>query len=186
MADHSERPATNPKREPAALGLYRQPGTLVKGERNKMEAKEKTLSELVREAAKELDAALHGEMKICPRCGQEVRDTDREFAGWDDEYDEPSYVCDACGVPSLESEWDEKGVFDFFQDCMDINHVLNANGKYLGSRVIICSACPELWIDTISGKVVGESYNRREEWPLDKDELEILREFCRDEFDCLQ
>lgn len=151
-----------------------------------MEAKEKTLAECVREAAEELAYVLHGEVKVCPRCGKEICAMDRGIAGWDDEYNEPSYLCDACGVPSLESDWDEKGVCDYFQDCMDINHVLSANGNYLGSRVIICSVCPEIWIDTVSGKVIGESYNRREEWPLDKDEVAILREFCRDEFDCLQ
>lgn len=150
-----------------------------------METKENLLPKLVRETAETLGRILCGEVKICPRCGQEVRDTGRGFAGLDDEYDEPSYICGACGVPSLESDWEEKSFSDYLQECMDINHVVSSNGKYLGSRIIVCSACPELWIDTISGKVIGEYHNSREEWPLDKDETTILREFCHDEFDCL-
>ena len=45
--------------------------------------------------------------------------------------------------------------FDYLQDALDIEYVVNSKGEYLGARVLVAFGGPNIWIDTRRGRVDG-------------------------------
>lgn len=45
--------------------------------------------------------------------------------------------------------------FDYLQDALDIEYVVNGLGEYLGARVLVAFGGPNIWIDTRRSMVDG-------------------------------
>ena len=64
--------------------------------------------------------------------------------------------------------------FDYLQDALDIEYIVNSKGEYLGARVLVACGGPNIWINTRTKQVEGHwwenscimSYDR-DEWDLD-------------------
>jgi hypothetical protein len=54
----------------------------------------------------------------------------------------------------IESEG-EFSAFDYLQDALDIEYIVNSNKEYLGARVLVAFGGPNIWIDTRRGMVDG-------------------------------
>lgn len=54
----------------------------------------------------------------------------------------------------VESEG-EFSVFDYLQDALDIEYVVNSKAEYLGARVLVAFGGPNIWVDTKRGIVEG-------------------------------
>jgi len=57
---------------------------------------------------------------------------------------------------------DEKGVdgepfnaFDYLQDALDIEYIVNGKGEYLGARVLVAFGGPNIWVNTRTQRVEG-------------------------------
>lgn len=58
-----------------------------------------------------------------------------------------------------ETEWDgEFNAFDYLQDTLDIEYIVNSKGEYLGARVLVAFGGPNIWVDTRRGVVEGAWY----------------------------
>lgn len=42
----------------------------------------------------------------------------------------------------------EFSAFDYLQDALDIEYIVNGKGEYLGARVLVAFGGPNIWIDT--------------------------------------
>ena len=74
---------------------------------------------------------------------------------WDHESD-----CE-CGLCESECECEDNGTkrelngFDYIQDVLDINWILNSDRTYKGARILVAFGGPNIWIDTTTNKVEG-------------------------------
>ena len=54
----------------------------------------------------------------------------------------------------VESEG-EFSAFDYLQDALDIEYIVNNRGEYLGARVLVAFGGPNIWVNTRTGTVEG-------------------------------
>jgi hypothetical protein len=54
----------------------------------------------------------------------------------------------------IESEG-EFSAFDYLQDALDIEYIVNGKGEYLGARVLVAFGGPNIWVNTRTGTVEG-------------------------------
>jgi hypothetical protein len=56
-------------------------------------------------------------------------------------------------------EQDEYGetqsVYDYLQDVLDIEYIVNSKGEYLGARILVAFGGPNIWINTRTKQVEG-------------------------------
>jgi len=45
--------------------------------------------------------------------------------------------------------------FDYLQDALDIEYIVNSKGEYLGARVMVAFGGPNIWINTRTNTVEG-------------------------------
>lgn len=49
----------------------------------------------------------------------------------------------------------EFSAFDYLQDALDIEYIVNAKGEYLGARVLVAFGGPNIWINTRTKTIEG-------------------------------
>ena len=54
----------------------------------------------------------------------------------------------------IESEG-EFSAFDYLQDALDIEYLVNGKGEYLGARVLVAFGGPNIWVNTRAKTVAG-------------------------------
>lgn len=59
-------------------------------------------------------------------------------------------------LENLES-WED--VAEYFDGYLDINWILNADRSFKGARILVAFGGPNIWIDTVTGKVEGYWWN---------------------------
>jgi len=57
----------------------------------------------------------------------------------------------------------EFSAFDYLQDALDIEYIVNGKGEYLGARVLVAFGGPNIWINTRTGTVEGAWWADRAE-----------------------
>lgn len=65
--------------------------------------------------------------------------------------------------------------YDYFEDPLDYEYTIGADGSYLGVRVYVTLGGPNVWIDTRRGEIGGA-------WGTDRADRWLPREIC-DEID---
>ena len=53
--------------------------------------------------------------------------------------------------------------FDYLQDALDIEYIVNRGGEYLGARVLVTLGGPNIWINTRTKTVEGYWWSDRAE-----------------------
>jgi len=77
---------------------------------------------------------------------------------------------------------DERSAFDYLQDALDIQYIVDSKKEYLGARILVTFGGPNIWINTQYNEVEGYWWSDKSTWSY-KDELGI-DDACRDLFDC--
>jgi len=54
----------------------------------------------------------------------------------------------------IESEG-EFSAFDYLQDALDIQYIVNGEREYLGARVLVAFGGPNIWVNTLTKTVEG-------------------------------
>lgn len=57
-------------------------------------------------------------------------------------------------VRDIENEG-EFSAFDYLQDALDIEYIVNSKGEYLGARVLVAFGGPNIWVNTRTKTVEG-------------------------------
>lgn len=55
----------------------------------------------------------------------------------------------------LNHDDEEFSVFDYLQDALDIEYIVNSKREYLGARVLVAFGGPNIWVNTRTGTVEG-------------------------------
>lgn len=53
----------------------------------------------------------------------------------------------------------EFSAFDYLQDALDIEYIVNSKGEYLGARVLVAFGGPNIWINTRTKTIEGYWWN---------------------------
>lgn len=57
------------------------------------------------------------------------------------------------GCDELNSDGEEFGAYDYLQDALDIEYIVNGKKEYLGARVLVAFGGPNIWINTRTKQV---------------------------------
>jgi len=63
--------------------------------------------------------------------------------------------------------------FDYLQDVLDIEYIVNSKKEYLGARVLVAFGGPNIWINTRTKQVEGYWWGDSCIMSYDKDEMDI-------------
>lgn len=55
----------------------------------------------------------------------------------------------------INSDGEEMGAFDYLQDALDIEYIVNGKREYLGARVLVAFGGPNIWVNTRTKRVEG-------------------------------
>jgi hypothetical protein len=55
----------------------------------------------------------------------------------------------------LTDDGEEMTAFDYLQDALDIEYIVNNKGEYLGARVLVAFGGPNIWVNTRTSTVEG-------------------------------
>lgn len=55
----------------------------------------------------------------------------------------------------LNYDGEPMSAFDYLQDALDIEYIVNGKGEYLGARVLVAFGGPNIWVNTRTGIVEG-------------------------------
>ena len=57
----------------------------------------------------------------------------------------------------------EFSAYDYLQNALDIEYIVNSKGEYLGARVLVAFGGPNIWVNTRTGTVEGAWWADRAE-----------------------
>ena len=63
----------------------------------------------------------------------------------------------------LNSDGEEISAYDYLQDALDIEYIVNSKREYLGARVLVAFGGPNIWINTRTNTVEGAWWADRAE-----------------------
>jgi len=55
----------------------------------------------------------------------------------------------------LNHDGESFSAFDYLQDALDIEYIVNSKREYLGARVLVAFGGPNIWVNTRTGTVEG-------------------------------
>jgi len=67
------------------------------------------------------------------------------------------------GDDALNYDGEEMSAFDYLQDALDIEYIVNGKGEYLGARILVAFGGPNIWVNTRTGTVEGAWWADRAE-----------------------
>lgn len=73
----------------------------------------------------------------------------------------------------LNSDGDTFSAFDYLQDVLDIEYIVNSRKEYLGARVLVAFGGPNIWINTRTQQVEGYWWNDRCIMSYSRDEMDL-------------
>jgi hypothetical protein len=65
------------------------------------------------------------------------------------------------GDDDLNYDGEAMSAFDYLQDALDIEYIVNGKGEYLGARVLVAFGGPNIWVNTRTGVVEGAWWAER-------------------------
>ena len=63
----------------------------------------------------------------------------------------------------LNHDGEPMNAFDYLQDALDIEYIVNNKGEYLGARVLVAFGGPNIWVNTRTNTVEGAWWSERAE-----------------------
>jgi len=116
---------------------------------------EKECRDYVKNIALELEDYADHEMIKCPQC-EAVFNPDHVYHAEDNEDDEddtPRAICPECETVIDLDYADHAEMWDYFDDCLDIEYHTDANKKYKSVRIMVTCGGPNVYVNTGSGYV---------------------------------
>jgi hypothetical protein len=77
------------------------------------------------------------------------------------------------GFMEADEYGDTQTAFDYLQDVLDIEYIVNSKKEYLGARVLMAFGGPNIWINTRTKQVEGYWWGDSCIMSYDKDEINI-------------
>jgi hypothetical protein len=78
------------------------------------------------------------------------------------------------GLPDELGQDDQPfSAFDYLQDVLDIEYIINSKKEYLGARILVAFGGPNIWINTRTKQVEGYWWGDSCVMSYDNDEMDL-------------
>lgn len=104
----------------------------------------------------------------CPECGHEFI-TDGE-----------KYRCPECGFTGDMWEFENLGLYDYFENCLDIEYRCDSRKEYRSVQLMVACGGPNIYVDTGSERVELYWWGDRADYPLDRDSVAAIDEWAEE------
>lgn len=111
--------------------------------------------------ALELDEIAKGNTLKCWECGEIYTAEDS---------DEPH--CPNCGSEELDNDY--YGLWDYFEDALDIEYTVDSDKNYKSVRIMVTCGGPNIFVNTKTGRVELYWWNESAHYDLDPDTVEAI------------
>lgn len=123
----------------------------------------------------ELDLYASGTICRCPNCSAEH---DLSKAG-------EKFLCPDCGEISDTDAWETCGMYDYMDDILDIDYVVNFRKEYKACRVLVAYGGPNIYIDTLSGAVELYWWSDHASFPILRSTMAAIDEWAEEYYSCI-
>ena len=108
--------------------------------------------------------------------------TERGIAPDEDDIEDYNDLCEQ--LKELESIG-ASNLYEYFDDCFDIEYTIDGSGDYLGVCVWIAIGGPGIWIDTRDRAVKLAWGSERAEWGIDSDTAKAIDDIFEEHYRCI-
>ena len=77
-------------------------------------------------------------------------------------------------------------IYEYFEDCLDVEYTIDSRGNYLGVCVWITLGGPSVWVDTRDRVVKLAWGSERAEWGISSDVANQIDEMFEEMYQCLR
>lgn len=138
-----------------------------------------------RRIAEKLEAYAGGDMYKCPHCGEVHTMDEYEETEHENEYGRTAYTCPNCGEEIEEDDLEAVGIYDFFEDCLDIEYRCDARREYRSVSVMVTCGGPNIYIDTDEKAVLLYWWGDKARYYLSSDAVEAVDAWAEEHWSCL-
>lgn len=137
--------------------------------------------------AEELEAYCSGSAYKCPHCGEVHEMDDYEETEHENEDGCTCYTCPNCGEEIEEDDLEAVSLYDYFEDCLDIEYRVTGRARdaLRSVCVMVCCGGPNIYIDTASKAVELYWWGDRASYPLLSDTVDAVDEWADEYWRCL-
>ena len=129
--------------------------------------------------AEDLEQYVNGELYRCPECGEVCTIEETENDDGDTVYKT------SCGCV-LEYEPEQLGLYDYFEDCLDIEYRCGSDKEYRSACIMVTCGGPNIYIDTATKQVELYWWGDRASYPISYDAAAAVDEWAEEYWGCLQ
>lgn len=126
--------------------------------------------------ALELEAYAGGKYSRCPKCGEVLNMADHTGE---------KYKCPECGAVNDTKYFEQCSLWDYFQDYLDIDWILNSSKEYKACRILVAFGGPNIYIDTFSGYVELYWWNETARYKILSDTIDAVNDWAEEMWACL-
>ena len=131
--------------------------------------------EMCKEIARSVEAYANGDMFRCPECGEHTNITKVE---------ENTFKCECCGAVNDIEDIEQLSLYDYFENLLDIDWVLNSDREYKACRILVAFGGPNIYIDTLSGYVELYWWNETAKYKLLSETIDAINEWAEEWWNC--
>ena len=124
--------------------------------------------------AEELETYVSGNVYRCPECNEIITAPD----GCD------VYRCPDCGSVAALDEYEQLSLYDFLEDCLDIEYRIGANKELRSVQIMVACGGPNIYIDSASTNVELYWWGDRASYPISSDAAVALDEWAEELYQC--
>ena len=129
--------------------------------------------------ADELEAVAEGRVYKCPECGELVGIENLVY-----DEDTQTYTCTQCGKTFDECDLESVGMFDYFDDVLDIEYRIGSDREFRSVRLLVAYGGPNIYIDTCSRQVELYWWTDRASFPLSDEVCDQINADFEELFNC--
>lgn len=124
--------------------------------------------------AENVNAYATGAVWRCPECGHTFTAPE----------DCEIYRCSECGNVSDLLDYESCSMFDYLEDCLDIEYRCDSRREYRSVQIMIACGGPNIYLDTASCKVELYWWGDRADYPLSREAVAALDEWAEEYWNC--
>lgn len=126
--------------------------------------------------ADKLEAIAEGRLYKCPECGEYVED--------DNLFCECGCQVDLVGNEEIDG-WEMVSFYDYFEDALDIDYIVNSRKEYKACRIMIAFGGPNIYVNTWEAKVELHWWNEHGSMWLTADTCVAIDQWAEGCYECL-
>lgn len=121
--------------------------------------------------ALEVEAYANGNVYRCPDCNETIHLPDSVG---------DKYKCPDCGTVHDLDDLEQLGLYDYMEDILDIDYIVNYRKEYKACRILVAFGGPNIYIDTFKGCVELFWWTDHARFDLMRDAIDAIDEWAEE------